>query len=98
MNMWHDHIGYVIVMKMINRIPLSLMKPSFIVEPNTGTMYFDGAKNKSGIITSVDLLDVEEEYFYFAYLLDFPCTNNVAKHKAFILGLCIALDLGVTFI
>jgi len=43
-------------------------------------MYFDGARKKEGVSTSIDLLAPEEEYsFYFAYLLSFSCTNNVAK-------------------
>jgi ribonuclease HI len=57
---------------------------------------FDGSNSSSGSGAGMVLTALSDEVFYNSYRLEFPCTNNIAEYKAFILGLNLAIDKGVT--
>ena len=58
-------------------------------------MYFDGAtnQNESGIV--VLLVSPKGTHIPFFGRLNFPTTNNATKYEAYIMGLQVALGLGV---
>lgn len=64
----------------------------FIVEPNTWTLYFDGAKNQSGAEVGFFFRTPKDNTLYFTFRLDLECTNNFVEYEALILGLCTLLD------
>ncbi|PKI76291.1 hypothetical protein CRG98_003316 [Punica granatum] len=58
-------------------------------------MYFDGAVNSAGFSIGAVLISPDGRYNPVAAKIDFPCTNNVAKYEACILGLQAAIDFKV---
>ncbi|PKI65573.1 hypothetical protein CRG98_014073 [Punica granatum] len=55
-------------------------------------MYFDGAVNSMGSGIGAVLISPDGHYYSVAAKIDFPCTNDVAKYEACILGLQAAID------
>ncbi|PKI58254.1 hypothetical protein CRG98_021336, partial [Punica granatum] len=58
-------------------------------------MYFDSAVNSTRSGIGAVLISLEGHHFHIAAKIHFPCTNNIAKYKACILGLRVAVDLKV---
>ncbi|XP_059627759.1 uncharacterized protein LOC132270603 [Cornus florida] len=59
-------------------------------------MYFDGAVNKKGVgIGAIIVSNVNLMHYPIATKLKFYCTNNMAKYKAYIIGLQAALDIAI---
>lgn len=58
-------------------------------------LYFDGSSTIERARVSVILKDDKDHDTIFSLKLDFPCTNNMAKYEAYLIGLVIARELGV---
>ncbi|XP_056175903.1 uncharacterized protein LOC130140478 [Syzygium oleosum] len=59
------------------------------------TMYFDGVVNLSGSGIGAVLISPAGQHYPVAAKLVFPCTNNISKYEACILGLLLAIDMKV---
>ena len=59
------------------------------------TLFFDGSKCQRGGGAGVVLIPLDTEPMPFSFRLDFPCTNNIVEYEALVLGLQVALHLGV---
>src|SRR6188472_119557 len=66
-----------------------------VMEDDTWTLYFDGASNQKGCGVGVLLVSPKEEHVPISIKLDFDVTNNAAEYEACVVGLEIALALGV---
>ena len=58
-------------------------------------MYFDGATNQNGSGIEVLLISLKGTHIPFSGRLNFPTTNNATEYEACIMGLQVALGLGV---
>ena len=58
-------------------------------------MYFDGATNQNGSGIEVLLISLKGTHIPFSSRLNFPTTNNATEYEACIMGLQVALGLGV---
>ncbi|XP_070005602.1 uncharacterized protein [Nicotiana sylvestris] len=58
-------------------------------------LFFDGAANMKGIGRGVVLISEIGYHYPVMAQLRFYCTNNMAEYKACILGLRLAVDMGV---
>ena len=58
-----------------------------LIDPYIWTLYFDGSRNKEGAGAGCLLIDPHGNRTMIACHLEFECTNNVAKYKAFMQGL-----------
>ena len=58
-------------------------------------MYFDGATNQNGSGIRVLLISLKGTHIPFSCRLNFPATNNAIEYEACIMGLRVALGLGV---
>ena len=58
-------------------------------------LYFDGAANVFGCGIGVVLVSLKGNHFPVAVRLTFPYTNNVAEYEACILGVKMALEMGI---
>ena len=67
-----------------------------IMEP--WTMYFDGAARRSGAGVGIIFISPEKHMLPYSFTLSELCSNNVAEYQALIIGLQIALDMGITYI
>ncbi|KAA0065979.1 uncharacterized protein E6C27_scaffold62G00640 [Cucumis melo var. makuwa] len=67
-----------------------------MVEP--WTMYFDGAVRRSCAGADIVLISPEKHMFPYSFALAELCSNNVAEYQALIIGLQMALEIGVSFI
>ncbi|PKI77267.1 hypothetical protein CRG98_002336, partial [Punica granatum] len=59
-------------------------------------MYFDSAVNSTGSGIGAVLISPDGRYYPIAAKVHFPCTNNVAEYKAWILRLQAAIDFKFT--
>ncbi|XP_070036574.1 uncharacterized protein [Nicotiana tomentosiformis] len=67
-----------------------------IIEAYDGwRMFFDGAANFKGVDIRVVLVSETDQYYPVSAKLRFPCTNNMAEYKAYILGLILAIDMSI---
>ncbi|XP_070008593.1 uncharacterized protein [Nicotiana sylvestris] len=57
--------------------------------------FFDGAANMKGVGIRVVLISETGRHYPVTAQLGFYCTNNMAKYEACILGLRLAIDMGV---
>jgi hypothetical protein len=59
------------------------------------TMYFDGSLMKTG--AGMGLLFISPLRVHMRYIIRFYflASNNVVEYKALVMGLCIAIELGV---
>ncbi|XP_021727239.1 uncharacterized protein LOC110694379 [Chenopodium quinoa] len=62
---------------------------------DTWTLYFDGTSNHKGCGVGVLLVSPKEEHVLISIKHDFDVTNNAAEYEACVVGLEIALALGV---
>ncbi|KAL4021742.1 hypothetical protein IC575_020556 [Cucumis melo] len=67
-----------------------------MVEP--WTMYFDGVARRSGARAGIVLISSEKHMLPYSFALAKLCSNNVAEYQALIIGLQMALEIGVSFI
>ncbi|XP_074299422.1 uncharacterized protein LOC141630515 [Silene latifolia] len=58
-------------------------------------MYFDGAATRDGAGTGVVFLSPEGHMLPYSFVLTEMCSNNVAEYQALILGLQMAIEIGV---
>ena len=58
-------------------------------------MYFDGAANIHGCGIGAVLVSPEGDQFPASARLEFPYTNNIAEYEAYIMGLNLAIDMGI---
>lgn len=58
-------------------------------------MCFDGAANQIGCGVGAILISPTGALISIAVRLCFPCTNNIAEYEACIIGLKVAIDLGI---
>lgn len=62
------------------------------------TMRFDGsamtALNCIGVLLSYE----DGDTMPLSFKLEFPCSNNAAKYEAYLIGLAIALSMGINHI
>ncbi|KAL3515060.1 hypothetical protein ACH5RR_021962 [Cinchona calisaya] len=58
-------------------------------------LFFGGASNTFGAGIGAVLISPEGRHFPATAKLQFPCTNNMAEYEACILGLKMALDMGI---
>ncbi|XP_039169208.1 uncharacterized protein LOC120293587 [Eucalyptus grandis] len=65
------------------------------VSSDKWTIYFDGAVNLAGSGTGAVLISPNGQHYPVAAKLTFPCTNNIAKYEACILGLQAAIDMKI---
>ncbi|XP_030930797.1 uncharacterized protein LOC115956615 [Quercus lobata] len=65
------------------------------IELESWKMYFDGVTNQNGSGIEVLLISPNGTHIPFSGRLNFPATNNATEYEAFIMGLQVALGLGV---
>ena len=65
------------------------------IEVESWKMYFDGATNQIGSGIRVLLISPKGTHIPFFGRLNFPATNNATEYEACIMGLRVALGLGV---
>ncbi|XP_070055614.1 uncharacterized protein [Nicotiana tomentosiformis] len=58
-------------------------------------LFFDGAANMKGVGIGVVLISETRRHYPVTAQLRFYCTNNMAEYEAYILGLRLAINLGV---
>ncbi|XP_070046772.1 uncharacterized protein [Nicotiana tomentosiformis] len=58
-------------------------------------LFFDGAANMNGVGIGVVLISETGQHYPVTAQLRFYCTNNMAEYEACILGLRLAVDMGV---
>jgi hypothetical protein len=59
------------------------------------TMYFDGSLMKTGAGAGLLFVSPLRVHMRYVIRLHFPASNNVAEYEALIMGLRIAIELGV---
>ncbi|KAG9453432.1 hypothetical protein H6P81_006336 [Aristolochia fimbriata] len=59
-------------------------------------MYFDGAARKNGAGAGVLFISPHEDLMPYSFILSHCCTNNEAEYQAIILGLGMAIDMGLS--
>ena len=65
------------------------------IEVESWKMYFDGATNQNGSGIGGLLTSPKGAHISYSTRLNFPTTNNATEYEACIMGLQIALSLGV---
>jgi ribonuclease HI len=58
-------------------------------------MYFDGSLMKTGVGTGFLFISSLRVHMHYVIRLHFATSNNVAEYEALIVGLRIAVELGV---
>ena len=58
-------------------------------------MKFDGSSTTQFRGVGVVLYHEKDKVVTLSFKLEFPCSNNTAKYKAYLTGLAIALEMGV---
>ncbi|XP_070029768.1 uncharacterized protein [Nicotiana sylvestris] len=58
-------------------------------------MFFDGAANFKGVGIGAVLVSETGQYYPVSAKLRFPCTNNMTKYEACIMGLNLAIDMNI---
>ncbi|KAG9458886.1 hypothetical protein H6P81_003394 [Aristolochia fimbriata] len=59
-------------------------------------MYFDGAARKNGAGAGVLFISPNEDLMPYSFILSHCCTNNEAEYQAIILGLGMAIEMGLS--
>ena len=65
------------------------------IEVESWEMYFDGATNQNGSGIVVLLISPKGTHIPFSNRLNFPATNSATEYETCIMGLRVALRLGV---
>ncbi|XP_070020051.1 uncharacterized protein [Nicotiana sylvestris] len=58
-------------------------------------MFFDGAANFTGVGIGAVLVSETGQHYSVSAKLRFPCTNNMAKYEACIMGLNLAINMNI---
>ncbi|XP_070017180.1 uncharacterized protein [Nicotiana sylvestris] len=58
-------------------------------------LFFDGAANMKGVGIGVVLISETGQHYHVIAQLQFHCTNNITEYEACILGLRLAVDMGI---
>jgi len=58
-------------------------------------MYFDGAAWQDSAGAGVVLISPEKHILPYLFVLTQSCSNNIAKHQAFIMGLQMVVEIGI---
>jgi ribonuclease HI len=58
-------------------------------------MYFDGSLMKTGACTGLLFISPLGVHMRYIIRLHFPASNNVTEYEALVMGLRIAIELGV---
>src|ERR1051325_7171986 len=61
-------------------------------------MYFDGAARRKGAGVGIIFVSPERHILPYSFTLNELCSNNVAEYQALIIGLQMALDLGILYL
>ncbi|XP_038904440.1 uncharacterized protein LOC120090803 [Benincasa hispida] len=61
-------------------------------------MFFNSETRKSGAAESIVLISLEKHMLPYSFALTELCSNNIAKYQALIIGLQMALEIGVAYI
>jgi ribonuclease HI len=69
--------------------------PTAPIQPELWTMYFDGSLMKTGAGAGLLFISPLGKHVRYVLRLHFPASNNVAKYKALVNELHIAVELGV---
>jgi ribonuclease HI len=69
--------------------------PTAPIQAELWTMYFDGSLMKTGAGAGLLFVSPLGRHLRYVIRLHFPASNNVAKYKALVNGLRIAIELGV---
>ncbi|GAV62217.1 RVT_3 domain-containing protein [Cephalotus follicularis] len=59
-------------------------------------LFFDGVAKKYGVGAGVVFVSPQDEVIPFSFTLTKSCSNNVAENQALLLGLEMALDIGLS--
>ncbi|XP_070006157.1 uncharacterized protein [Nicotiana sylvestris] len=65
------------------------------IEKSGCKLFFDGAANMKGMGIGAVLISETGQHYPVTARLRFYCTNNMAEYEAYILGLKLAVDMGV---
>ncbi|XP_021830108.1 uncharacterized protein LOC110770303 [Prunus avium] len=65
------------------------------IEGEPWTLYFDNSSTSNGEEAGVVLISPEGQATTLSFKLNFPCTNNVAEYKAFVMGLFTTKEMGI---
>jgi hypothetical protein len=69
--------------------------PSVQLQAELWTMYFDGSLMKMGAGAGLLFISPLGVHMRYIIRLHFPASNNIAEYEALIMGLQIAIELGV---
>jgi ribonuclease HI len=69
--------------------------PTAPIQAELWTMYFDGSLMKTGAGVGLLFISPLGKHVRYVIRLHFPASNNVAKYEALVIGLHIAVELGV---
>ena len=58
-------------------------------------MYFDGAARQDGAGAGVVLISPKKHIIPYSFALTQLCSNNMAEYQALILGLQMAVEIGI---
>ncbi|XP_070045529.1 uncharacterized protein [Nicotiana tomentosiformis] len=73
-----------------------LFAGEYIAESYPGwRMFFDRATNFKGVGIGALLISESGQHYPASAKIRFPCTNNMAKYEACILGIRIAIDMNI---
>ncbi|XP_074318681.1 uncharacterized protein LOC141655504 [Silene latifolia] len=67
----------------------------FFIDHPSARMYFDGAARQDGAGAGVVFVTPQNHLMPYAFTLTQLCTNNMAEYQALILGLQMAIEIGV---
>jgi len=65
-------------------------------EDKIWTLFFDGSKCLQGDGAWIMLVSSKYEIIPMDYKLNFECSNNMIEYKALVLGLKIAINIGIS--
>jgi ribonuclease HI len=69
--------------------------PTAPIQPELWTMFFDGSLMKTGAGAGLLFISPLGKQLRYVIRLHFPASNNVAEYEALVIGLRIAIELGV---
>ena len=76
----------------------NVQMPPAAIDQEYWMMYFDGSLMKRGTGARLVFILPLRIRMKYVVCLHFSAYNNVAKYEAFIIGLCIALELGIRWL
>lgn len=70
----------------------------FLRESKPWKLYFDGSRCMHGSGEGIALISPQNDIIPMSYKLSFECTNNMVEYEALILGLKVAIEIGISWI